>query len=183
MIYFTSDLHFYHEKIISYTNRPFPNTEKMNKILIENWNRTVSAQDEIYILGDLTMKGPAFANEILSQLKGRKYLIKGNHDRFVENQTFNGDLFEWVKDYYELSYQNNKFILFHYPIEEWHGYFRDTIHLHGHQHNHEDYNFKNLEKGLKKFDVGVDANHMKPVSIEDIIVFFSMMKEGKENRR
>jgi len=173
MIYFTSDLHFYHEKIIAYTNRPFSNAEEMNTVLIKNWNRTVSAQDEIYILGDLTMKGPELAEQVLSQLKGRKYLIKGNHDQFVENQNFRRDFFEWVKDYYELSYKNNRFILFHYPIDEWNGYFRDTIHLHGHQHNHENYNFENLGKKLRKFDVGVDANHMCPVSIEDIIAFFS----------
>ncbi len=176
MIYFTSDLHFYHEKIISHTNRPFSNMEKMNQALIENWNRTVSAQDEIYILGDVTMKGPELAEEALSQLKGHKYLIKGNHDRFVKNENFNSSLFEWIKDYYELSYENNKFILFHYPIEEWNGYFRGTIHLHGHQHNHENYNFENLEKNLKRFDVGVDANYMRPVSIEDIIAFFSIEK-------
>jgi Predicted phosphoesterase or phosphohydrolase len=150
--------------------------EKMNQALIENWNRTVSAQDEIYILGDVTMKGPELAEEALSQLKGHKYLIKGNHDRFVKNENFNNSLFEWIKDYYELSYENNKFILFHYPIEEWNGYFRGTIHLHGHQHNHENYNFENLEKNLKRFDVGVDANYMRPVSIEDIIAFFSIEK-------
>lgn len=75
-----------------------------------------------------------------------------------------------------MSYENNKFILFHYPIEEWNGYFRGTIHLHGHQHNHENYNFENLEKNLKRFDVGVDANYMRPVSIEDIIAFFSIEK-------
>jgi len=172
MIYFTSDLHFYHEKIISHTNRPFSNMEKMNQALIENWNRTVSAQDEIYILGDVTMKGPELAEEALSQLKGHKYLIKGNHDRFVKNENFNNSLFEWIKDYYELSYENNKFILFHYPIEEWNGYFRGTIHLHGHQHNNEYYNYNNLENKIRRYDVGVDANYMTPVSAEYIISFF-----------
>lgn len=179
MIYFTADLHFYHDKIISHTNRPFHSVEKMNKALIDNWNRKVSAKDEVYILGDVTMKGPEYATEVLSQLKGRKYLIKGNHDRFVENAGFDRNIFEWVKDYYELSYQNYRFILFHYPIEEWNGYFKGTIQLHGHQHNHDDYNYKNLEKGLLRYDVGVDANYMSPVGIEDIIAFFSMYEPGK----
>ncbi len=62
--------------------------------------------------------------------------------------------------------------LFHYPIEEWNGYFREAIHLHGHQHNHEEYNLKNRGNGLLRYDVGVDANHMAPVGIEDIISFF-----------
>ena len=39
-------------------------------------------------------------------------------------------------------------------------------------YNYEDYNFNNLQNGIRKFDVGVDANYMRPVSIEDIIAFF-----------
>lgn len=172
MIYFTADLHFCHDKVIQFANRPFCNEEQMNTALIENWNQTVSAKDEVYILGDVTMKGPEYAMKVLSQLRGKKYLIKGNHDRFAEKSSFDKTIFEWIKDYYELSYQNHRFILFHYPIEEWNGYFREAIHLHGHQHNHEDYNLKNREKGLLRFDVGVDANHMSPVGIEEIISFF-----------
>lgn len=174
MIYFTSDLHFFHDNVIRYANRPFSDVEQMNQTLIHNWNQTVSSQDEIYILGDITLKGPDYANQILSQLHGRKYLIKGNHDRFVQHACFLSNIFEWVKDYHELHYQNNRFILFHYPIQEWNGFFRGSYHLHGHQHNHADYNFQNLAQGLYKYDVGIDANYMKPISIEDIIAFFSM---------
>jgi len=57
----------------------------MNDSLIENWNDTVSPDDEVYILGDVTMEGPDKAFAMLSQLKGVKYLIRGNHDRFVDN--------------------------------------------------------------------------------------------------
>lgn len=174
MIYFTADLHFYHDKIIQHTNRPFYSAEDMNRRLIHNWNQTVRHQDEVYILGDVTMKGPELAKEALSQLRGRKYLIRGNHDKFADAKEFDQSTFVWVKDYYELSWQNQRFVLFHYPIEEWSGYFRGAIHLHGHQHNHADYNYSNLEKGLRRFDVGVDANYMKPVSVEDIITFFSL---------
>lgn len=174
MIYFTADLHFYHDKIITHTNRPFHDSEEMNRALVKNWNRLIAPPDEVYILGDVTMKGPALAMEMLSQLKGRKYLIRGNHDAFVDHKEFDSSVFEWVKDYHELAYQNQRFILFHYPIAEWNGFFRDTIQLHGHQHNHPDHNFSNLEKGICRFDVGVDANYMKPVSIDDIIAFFSL---------
>ena len=69
MIYFTADLHFYHEKIINHTNRPFSTVEKMNCTLIENWNHTVCADDDVYILGDVTMKGAEYATKALSQLK------------------------------------------------------------------------------------------------------------------
>ena len=118
------------------------------------------------------MKGTEYAADILRKLKGKKYLIKGNHDNFVNQETFDNSLFEWVKDYFELQHNNQSFIMFHYPIEEWNHFFRGAIHLHGHQYNSPEYNILNEEKGLKKYDVGVDSNYMKPVSIEEIIKFF-----------
>lgn len=175
MIYFTADLHFYHDKIIKHTGRPFHNSDEMDQVLIHNWNNAINPDDEVYILGDFTMKGPELATKILQKQKGRKYLIRGNHDKFADSKNFDPSFFEWVRDYYELSWQNQKYILFHYPIAEWNGYYRNSIQLHGHQHNQADYNFNNLEKRLRQYDVGVDANQMKPVSIEDINAFFSLM--------
>ncbi len=173
MIYFTSDLHFYHDNVIKFANRPYKNSEQMNQALIKNWNDKVGANDEIYILGDFTMKGAELATEILSQLKGKKHLIKGNHDRFVQSPAFENWWFESVSDYQQISYHSTRFILFHYPILEWNQFFRGSIHLHGHQHNHADYNLMNREKGIRRYDVGVDANNMSLVSAEEILEFFN----------
>lgn len=52
--------------------------------LIQRWNSRVSYDDEVYILGDVTMKGAELAAECLSSLQGKKHLVKGNHDRFVD---------------------------------------------------------------------------------------------------
>lgn len=172
MIYFTSDLHFYHDNIIKHTNRSFHNSEEMNKSLIKKWNEKISAKDDVYILGDFTMKGPDLATEILRQLKGKKHLIRGNHDRFALNPAFDTSQFVSITDYAEINYNNTHFILFHYPIVEWNGYFKGSISLHGHQHHHVDYNYKNLQDGIRRYDVGVDANFMSPVSADDILAFF-----------
>lgn len=51
MIYFTADLHFYHDKIITHVNRPFHDAQQMNQALIRNWNQRVSPEDEVYIWG------------------------------------------------------------------------------------------------------------------------------------
>lgn len=172
MIWFTSDLHFDHEKIIKHANRPFSCVEEMNAALIHNWNSRIDVSDDVYILGDLSMKGATYVNELLAKLNGRKYLIKGNHDKFADQTTFDRNLLIWIQNYYEFDYQNERFILFHYPIEEWNHFFHGSIHLHGHQHNHADYNCQNRERGLRRYDVGVDANNMSPVSIDEIINFF-----------
>ena len=59
-----------------------------------------------------------------------------------------------------------------YPIEEWADYYKGAIHLHGHQHNTSAYNLQQKQAGLRRFDVGVDANGYAPVSVEGIIAFF-----------
>jgi len=64
-------------------------------------------------------------------------------------------------------------MLFHYPIQEWNGFYRGAFHLHGHQHNHADENVRNRTNGLRRYDVGVDANAMSPVSLKQIVSFFN----------
>lgn len=172
MVYFTADLHFYHDKIIRHTQRPFRNVEEMNTALIKKWNDKISYDDEVYILGDFTMKGADMASACLSSLRGRKHLIRGNHDHFVDSPAFEQSLFLSVENYMEITYQNTKFVLFHYPILEWNGYGKGAIALHGHQHNHKNYNIENRKAGILRYDVGVDANNMEPVSADEIINFF-----------
>ena len=59
MIYVTSDLHFNHKNIINLCYRPFKSVEDMNEILIENWNKAVRYDDEVYILGDIALSNNA----------------------------------------------------------------------------------------------------------------------------
>lgn len=172
MIYFTSDLHFYHDNIIRHTQRPFHDAEEMNKAIIRNWNNKVSGEDEVYILGDFTMKGAELASSCLYELCGKKYLIRGNHDKFVDSPKFERSLFVSIEDYMEITYLNTRFVLFHYPIVEWNGYWKGAVALHGHQHNHKEYNIENRRKGILRYDVGVDANNMAPVSADEILKFF-----------
>lgn len=175
MIYFTSDLHFYHRNIIRYCNRPFSDSQEMTDKLVENWNKVVKPNDEVYILGDVTMNGPEAAFAALSQLRGRKYLVRGNHDQFVDKKDWTQQyawVFEWVKDYYELKWQNQLFVLCHYPFVEWHKSHRGSYNLHGHQHNKVVYNYEQKLMGKRRYDVGVDANEYAPVSIVQIIQFF-----------
>ena len=40
-VFFTSDTHFGHSKIIDYCKRPFSSIEEHDKTLIQNWNNVV----------------------------------------------------------------------------------------------------------------------------------------------
>lgn len=76
-----SDMHFGHENIIRYENRPFNNADEMDEAMICNWNNTVGASDEVFILGDVSFHNEEKTAGILNRLNGRKVLILGNHDR------------------------------------------------------------------------------------------------------
>lgn len=178
MIYFTADLHFGHQNIIRAARRPFETAEEMDAALIKNWNSRVAAEDEVYILGDLTMRGPQYAMQILRQLNGTKYLVRGNHDGFVDRISFDRSLFQWIKEYHRLLCLGRQFILFHYPIAEWDQAYHGAFHLHGHQHNAPSYNLGNAACGLRRYDVGIDANGMAPVRIEEIISCFECHAGG-----
>ena len=52
MIWFTSDTHFGHERILDFTNRPFGSIREMNDALIANIDEKVKPEDELYLLGD-----------------------------------------------------------------------------------------------------------------------------------
>lgn len=168
-IFFTSDLHLGHANVIRFQNRPFADVEEMNKTLICNYNSVVQKEDTVYILGDLAYRISADeANTLISRLNGRKYLILGNHDR-----QYDESLFEEITHYKEIHELGQQFILMHYPIMDWNRMRYGSIHLHGHIHSvGDEYNFENLINGIRRYDVGVDANNYYPVPIQKIIDFF-----------
>lgn len=172
MIFFTADTHFGHSNVIQYEKRPFRTVDEMDEALVENWNRRVSPEDDIYILGDFTLKGPKAANAFLERLQGRKYLLRGNHDGYVNRASFHKEHFLWIKDYYEMAYRGRWFILCHYPLLSWNGMGRGAFQLHGHQHNRPYYNEYNRKMGVAQLDVGLDAQAMAPVSIEELLAFW-----------
>ena len=166
--FFTADLHLGHGNIIRHCNRPFASADEMDRLLIDVINASVGRNDALYILGDLT--GPrakrdeaiAYRERILCR---HVHLIGGNHDRDCRGTgCFEGECF-----YRKIKLEKRKIILFHYPIAEWDGKWRGSIHLHGHSHNGPEYNQRSIDEGLLRFDVGVDANGFRPVSQDEIL--------------
>ncbi len=168
IIYFTSDLHLGHKGIITMQNRPFENVVEMNRTIINNYNSCVNQDDTVYILGDISHHMTVEAvNEIIASLKGKKYLIKGNHDKNYDDR-----LFEGICDFKEIAVNGSNIVLMHYPMMSWHKSRKGSIQLHGHIHGDETYNISNRDKGIKRYDVGVDANKFMPVSIKQIQEYF-----------
>lgn len=168
MVYFTSDLHLGHANVLRFHHRPFSDLSEMNRALITNYNAVVRPDDTVYLLGDLAYRLPVSdANHLLARLNGKKILIKGNHDR-----SYDPALFEEICDYKDVSLSGVHLVLMHYPILSWKRMHRGSIHLHGHIHSEGDsYNLEQKHRGIRRYDVGVDANAYFPVSIDAILKF------------
>lgn len=176
MIYFIADTHFNHENIIKYCNRPFRDKEEMNEVLIEKWNKVITDEDTVYHLGDLILGEKVEWNKILSRLKGKKYLIRGNHDNATKSEYEKYGITVLINAPIEL--EEYKLILSHVPIPD--KMIKDGyINVHGHIHNKKlnDVNEKigqpeypcELYSEDKHICVSVDVIDFKPISINEIL--------------
>ena len=159
--YFTADLHFGHENIIKYCNRPFENADKMNAMLIEFYNARVGVNDTCYFLGDIGFCG---ANELagfLKRMNGRKILIFGNHDTIIrKNRPLFEKIFDAMHELLELKMDGQRYVLCHYPMLAW----PRGIMLHGHCHGTAVY----PKAGLPILDVGVDCHGYAPINAQAV---------------
>ena len=190
MEYFTSDLHLGHANIIALCHRPFSTVEEMDAALIANWNRRVTDRDTVYILGDLCFRATDPVR-YLTQLKGKKHLILGNHDhnwlrlipdpsRFFVNCTPCGGCAQqgdgtpcltcakkprlpWMD---VVCTSRGKVTLSHFPLMEHVGKYL----IHGHVHNRTDDPYFPLLSGMETaLNAGVDVNGFLPVTLQELI--------------
>ncbi len=146
MRYYIADTHFFHAALNDQMDRRgFESVQQMNAYMIEKWNKKVRKKDEVVIIGDLSWGNAEETNSLLQQLCGKLYLIQGNHDRFLKNKAVNASRFIWIKPYAELSDNNRKVVLCHYPIMCYNGQYRlsakgfpKTYMLYGHVHDTQD---------------------------------------------
>lgn len=173
--FYISDLHLGHKKAITFDNRPFSDLEDMKQSIIQNWNSAVTKDDYVYILGDMFWNNDE-APEILDQLNGYKYLIRGNHDRINSKIE---EYFVWIKDYAEIKDNGRNIVLCHYPIAHWRNADYGTIHLYGHIHSGRDNRpFEEYKKLMKQrgmsyrcYNVGCMMPYMNytPRTLNEII--------------
>ena len=87
MRYYIADTHFFHRSLNEKMDqRGFEYIEHMNEYMIDQWNSKVRKNDEVVVLGDFSWGNASQTTEILDELKGKIYLIRGNHDRFLDDK-------------------------------------------------------------------------------------------------
>lgn len=148
----------------------------MNKVLIENWNNTVTDFDTIFHLGDVALTNESEMKEIISKLKGKKILMRGNHDK-KSKEFFRSVGFEIILNNH-LKLDTEKLILSHKPLADMEipeGY----INIHGHIHNNPLHKInptinemeypEELYSEKLHINVSVDVIDFKPISLEELL--------------
>lgn len=141
-IRYGSDFHWGHRNIARYDNRPWNNTEDMEHDMIELWNKTVAPDDMVYLLGDVVWSNKYEEwVRIFSQLNGKKFIVKGNHDKteILNELKKNGYIEGWSnQEVVQDPGANGKsryVVLNHSPMPFFVNMHHDnTYHLYGHVH-------------------------------------------------
>jgi len=186
-VFFTADLHFGHEGVIKFNDRPFKDVSEMNKALISNWNSRVSNDDHVYIVGDLYYGGRGAAGideaiAIVKKLNGILHLTTGNHDLpYLKNMEYHY-LFADVDQIRYLKHGDDTIILCHYPIAEWSGFFRGSWHIYGHIHNAENAACLHMRSLDRALNAGVDICGYMPVTFEELKEYNETFKTGVRNK-
>lgn len=174
-LFFTSDTHFDHKNIMRYCNRPFSSVEEMNNFLIKRWNVTVGPDDTVFHLGDVTFGGNTNLINYVSQLNGHIVLIKGNHDKKLQ-QTICDKLFDYTCQQLTLNIDGITVFLNHFPFLCFSGTYKTdkSIQLFGHIHSGPLSSGPDIDRFMKygalnQYDVGVDNNHYTPISWNQIL--------------
>lgn len=173
-IFYISDLHLGHDNCIAFDNRPFSDSRNMEERIIENWNKVVSDNDKVYVLGDTFWNYKwEDANAIVCQLNGDFHEIAGNHDDKLRT--------DLTKDYEQIEDNGRHVVLCHYPIMFYRNMTRNNwYHLYGHVHAAWDHNMvENWRKQIealyltewKGYNVGCMMPYMNytPRTLNEII--------------
>ena len=195
MRYFTADLHIGDKTIAHW--RGFGSVEQHDAFVLARLVEGLEQDDELWILGDVCKNTVAAVSAVREAIPcGRVHIVVGNHDqrsKFVTCGTFAS------VDYYgqvgRVAREGYKFVMSHYPMLDWDRAYHGAYMLHGHIHSlppeppapgevpnprgresggmgWRGYNERNRELGIRRFDVGLDANGYRPVSDEQIVAFF-----------
>lgn len=128
--------------------------------MIENWKNIVGKDDIILHLGDVVFGKARVFPEMFQELPGKKYLIKGNHDKrkrkFYRRAGFN------IIEPFQSKFGEYSVAFSHYPQPRLVKRSPKTLNVHGHTH-------ENIQPDKRLINVCVEQTDYSPVWIEDIL--------------
>lgn len=171
MIYFSSDLHFNHDKPFIYKARGFENVDEMNTAIIKRFNSVITWDDDLYLLGDHFLGDLKEGISLMNQLPGKIHLVWGNHDTETRKLFLPRchNVIEVVGFAGMVKYGKYNFYISHYPtittnFDDYEKPLKNRVlSISGHTHS------KNIFEPCGSYNVAVEAHDCFPVSIDQII--------------
>ena len=169
-IFATSDLHLGHDRAFVWGARGFKSIEEHDAEIIKRWNEVVTAEDDVYILGDLMLGDNAHGIQCLSQLNGKLHILTGNHCTAARQKLYHTleNMVEFCGCATTIKYKKKQLYLSHYPT------ITSNMEANPHQavfnlygHTHQTTNFYNGQPFM--YHVGVDSHNCYPVLLDDVI--------------
>lgn len=161
------------EKMFKIRNRHrlFTTAAEQNAYIIDKHNAVVKPTDLVWFVGDIVCKSNPECIAEIAKINGRKWLFRGNHDVFTEEQL--SPYFERIipeGDGITLEVDGIKCWVTHYPSQA-----RDDLfNLVGHVHA--PWQFQ-----LNMLNVGVDVHHFSPVPVSEISFWFKKVSEFSDD--
>ena len=173
-IFFSSDFHLQHDKEFIWKARGFKSIDEMNWTIISRMNERITADDELYILGDICL-GSCEIDKIKNYIESvncKIHIIRGNHDTLNRIEIYKrcNNVVEITEGQF-FQYHKQSFYLSHYPCltanyDDDKPLKSKIISVCGHAHTKDP--FTDWNKGII-YHVEVDAHDCYPVSIDKIL--------------
>lgn len=137
--------------------------------LIRLWNERVTEEDDVYIVGDFAYRNGRTATWYLRQLKGRKHLIIGNHDRITLQDESAVACFASIDKMMRVNDNERKVSLCHFPVAEWNGKRHGGYHVFGHLHGRRDEVYAFMSRYEKALNAGCMLNGYRPSTLDELM--------------
>ena len=178
---FISDLHLYDVDSLDWRKELDMNLDQYAMYLIDQWNMFTEDDDLVIIVGDLG-KYCTKTVEVLKRLKGKKILVRGNHDLIWGDYAYDASLFHGTHDYVLC----NGLYITHIPdISE--SIRNDVTYIvHGHHHRYDMPNMqiklKQYARDVHRYNCAADLNNHRPCTLQELIVNKEVLLEKAEER-
>lgn len=160
----TTDTHFGHDAMIDYCDRP----QDFERRILEGLS-VVDDNDILIHLGDFCIGDDVFWHEIfMNNVKGKKWLVRGNHDRKSTTWYFRHGWDTVVKSI-GMHIYGKRIILSHKPSYS----LSSDLNIHGHMHNSNHRKYKTLERllsyPLKHELLSIENTNYQPVLLQTLV--------------
>ena len=167
---FLSADHHLGETRMEIMQRPFSGPVENAEFMVSKHNEIVKPHDLVFMLGDIINKDadPNIWLPWIDKFNGRKILFRGNHERHLTDEQLLKYFQEIVPegDGRRIDFSGIKCFLTHYPTSGTEDCFNIVGHIHG-----------AWKVQLNSLNVGVDANHFRPVPSTKIPFFLRAISD------